>query len=43
VIGGALAKPIETEAIQPHAQAEASEETEGRQKKLRQFGKVDIP
>jgi translation elongation factor EF-4 len=41
VIGGALAKPIETGAIQSHAQAQASGE-EGK-KKMRQFGKVDIP
>jgi translation elongation factor EF-4 len=43
VIGRALAKPIETGAIQPHAQAQTSGEAEGRQKKMRQFGMVDIP
>jgi hypothetical protein len=39
---GAFARPIETGAIQPHTQAEASGETEARQK-MRRVGKVDIP
>jgi hypothetical protein len=42
-IGGALAKPIETGAIQPHAQAETSGEAKEGKKKMRRFGKVDIP
>jgi hypothetical protein len=42
VIGSALANPIQTGAIQPHAQAEASGKAEGK-KKMRQFSKVDIP
>jgi hypothetical protein len=42
VTGGPLAEPIGTGAIEPHAQAEASDEAkEG--KKMRRFGKVDIP
>jgi GTP-binding protein LepA len=43
VTGGALAKPIETDAIQSRAQAEASGEQKEGKKKMRQFGKVDIP
>jgi hypothetical protein len=31
VTGGALTKPIDTGAIQPHAQAKTSGEAEGRQ------------
>jgi translation elongation factor EF-4 len=42
VIGGALAKFIGTGAIQHHAQTQAFGEVEGK-KKMRQFGKVDIP
>jgi hypothetical protein len=42
VIGGAVAKPIETDAIQPHAQAQASGETEGRQEEDA-VGQVGIP
>jgi hypothetical protein len=41
VIGGALAKPFETGAIQPPAQAQISGGAEA--KKMRQLGKVDIP
>jgi hypothetical protein len=40
---GPLPNPVEAGAIQPHAQAEASGETEEGKKKMRQFGKVDIP
>jgi hypothetical protein len=43
VIGGALAEPIEAGAIQPHAQAETSGEAKEGKKKMRRFGKVDIP
>jgi hypothetical protein len=38
-----LAEPIEAGAIQPHAQAEASGEAKEGKKKMRRFGKVDIP
>jgi hypothetical protein len=44
VIGGA--GPCQTPSKPrnpPHAQPEAFGETEGRQEKMRQFGKVDIP
>jgi translation elongation factor EF-4 len=41
VIGEALAKPIETGAIQPPRKRKLLEERAA--KKMRQFGKVDIP
>jgi hypothetical protein len=41
VIGGVLARFIRTGPIRPHAQAQASGGARG--KKMRQFGKVDVP
>ena len=41
MIGEALAKPIETGAIQPPRKRKLLEERAA--KKMRQFGKVDIP
>ena len=38
-----LAKPVEAGAIQPHTQAEAAGETEGRQEEDASVRQVDIP